>query len=205
MVTTIAVVDHGAGNLVSIAQGLERVEADVIVATEPGQMDGVDGVVLPGVGSTAAAMHRISEAGFIGPLTSMAVPLLGVCVGMQVLFDTSDEDGAACLGIMSGIVRELKNTPTLPHIGWNDVTMTDDPLFAGFDSSELFYFAHSYAPVPIDASITIGTSTHGETFVAAVRQGSVAGVQFHPERSGDAGIKLLSNFVRNCEEVQRAA
>lgn len=203
--TTIAVVDHGAGNLVSIAQGLERAGAQVVIATSPGQMDGADGVVLPGVGATAAAMERISAAGFVEPLKELSVPLLGVCVGMQVLFETSDEDGAACLGIIAGTVRKLQNTPTLPHMGWNDVALADDPLFDGFAASELFYFVHSYAPVPIDPSVTIGTSTHGDPFVAAVRQGSVAGVQFHPERSSRAGLQLLGNFLKSCEEARRAA
>lgn len=203
--TTIAVVDHGAGNLVSIAQGLERVGAQVVIATSPGEMEGADGVVLPGVGATAAAMDRIAAAGFVDPLKSLSVPLLGVCVGMQVLFDSSDEDDAECLGIISGTVRKLQNAPTLPHMGWNDVAVADDPLFEGFAASELFYFVHSYAPVPIDPSVTIGTSGHGEPFVAAVRQGSVAGVQFHPERSSVAGLKVLGNFLKNCAEARRAA
>ena len=203
--TTIAVVDHGAGNLVSIAQGLERVGARVVVATSPEQMRGTDGVVLPGVGATAAAMSRISAAGFVNPLKDLTVPLLGVCVGMQVLFEKSDEDDAECLGIIAGTVRQLQNTPTLPHMGWNDVDLADDLLFEGFGDSELFYFVHSYAPVPTDPSVTIGTSAHGDPFVAAVRQGSVAGVQFHPERSSEAGLKLLGNFLKNCEEARRAA
>lgn len=203
--TTIAVVDHGAGNLVSIAQGLQRTGTNVVVATTPEGLDGADGVVLPGVGATAAAMERITAAGFVDPLKSLSVPLLGVCVGMQVLFDSSTEDSAHCLGIISGTVEKLTNPPTLPHMGWNDVDLADDPLFTDFSASELFYFVHSFAPVPTDDGVTIGRSAHGDPFVAAVRQGSVAGVQFHPERSGDAGIKLLANFVRSCEEGRVAA
>lgn len=203
--TTIAVVDHGAGNLVSIAQGLERTGAKVTVAQDPSGMAGADGVVLPGVGAAAAAMERIAAAGFVEPLKSLTVPLLGVCVGMQVLFESSVEDGAQCLGIIAGGVEKLTNAPTLPHMGWNDVGLADDPLFVDFQTSELFYFVHSYAPVPDDDTVTIGRTTHGDPFVAAVRQGSVAGVQFHPERSGDTGIKLLANFVRSCEEARVAA
>ena len=115
-------IDHGAGNLVSIAQGLERSGADVIVAETPSELAGADGVVLPGVGSTGAAMRRLDEGGFVSPLRELDRPLLGICVGLQLFFETSEEDGASCLGLLGGRVEKLRSAPKLPHIGWNDLS-----------------------------------------------------------------------------------
>jgi imidazole glycerol phosphate synthase glutamine amidotransferase subunit len=204
-VTAIAVVDHGAGNLVSIAQGLRAGGADVTVVTEPGQLNGFAGLVLPGVGTTGAAMDRLKTAGFVGPLRQWEAPLLGICVGLQLFFDHSEEDGSPALAFEPGAVRRLADAPLLPHIGWNDVDLSPDPLFAGVPSGTPFYFVHSYAPVPDDRRVVIGETTYGSTFVAAVRSGNRVGVQFHPERSGAAGLQILSNFVANCAEQSRAA
>ncbi len=195
----IAVVDHGAGNLVSIGQGLAAAGADVTVATEPGGLDGAAGVVLPGVGATGAAMARLREAGLAEPLREWEGPLLGICVGLQLLFDGSDEDGGPCLGLVPGRVERLQNSPRLPHIGWNDVELLrPDPLFHGIASGTLFYFVHSYAPVPDDPAVTLGVTGYGSEFSAAVADGRRRGVQFHPERSGDAGLAVLANFVTMC-------
>ncbi len=197
--TAIAVIDHGAGNLVSIAQGLERAGARPVLATTPRELEGVDGIVLPGVGATGAVMEGIRRGGFVEALRHTPLPLLGICVGMQVLFETSEEDGADGLGLLSGRVRRLDAAPRLPHIGWNDVTVHQpDPLFAGLPVDPVFYFVHSYAPVPDVPDTVVATAGYGSTFVAAVRSGSVAGVQFHPERSADAGLALLANFVAAC-------
>lgn len=197
--TRIAVVDHGAGNLVSIAGALERVGASVILAERPGDLDEASGVVLPGVGSTGAAMRRLEEAGFVDPLRSMRVPLLGICVGMQLLFERSEEDGASCLALLPGEVRRLA-APKLPHIGWNEINLATpaDPVLAGLDG-ELFYFVHTYAPVPTDPGVIAAEANYGAPFAAAVRSGHIMGVQFHPERSGEAGLRVLSAFVHECE------
>jgi glutamine amidotransferase len=195
-VTRVAVVDHGAGNLISIARGLEKAGARVIVADAAAGLDGVDGVVLPGVGATAAVMEGIRTGGFEDRLRHLEVPLFGICVGMQVLFDMSDEDDARCLGLIPGVVRRLSNPPLLPHIGWNELTLVrPDPLFEGVSAQPIVYFVHSFAPVPADDSVVIANSTYDDPFVAAVRSGSVAGTQFHPERSGALGLRLLANFV----------
>jgi glutamine amidotransferase len=195
-VTRVAVVDHGAGNLVSIAQGLERAGATVTVAVSPEGLRSVDGVILPGVGAARAVMAGIESAGFVDPLRQLPVPLLGICVGMQVLFDGSDEDDVPCLGLIGGRVRQLEDAPRLPHIGWNPIDAAgDDPLFRRLGDQPEMYFVHSYAPVPDDPSVVIATATHGRRFVAAVRQGDVSGTQFHPERSGEAGLLVLANFV----------
>ena len=204
--TAIAVVDHGAGNLVSIARGLERAGADARVVTDPDDLTDVDGMVLPGVGSMAAVMDGIRSGGFVGPLTETAVPLLGICVGMQVLFDESEEDGARGLGLISGVVRRLEDAPRLPHIGWNDLELrVTDPLLTGIGDDPTVYFVHSFAPAPDDPDVLMASATYGRSFTAAVRRGSIAGVQFHPERSGRNGLRILSNFVRACREASRAA
>lgn len=194
----IAVVDHGAGNLVSIAQGLERAGAEVVIAETPEGLDRVDGVVLPGVGATASVMEGIRSAGFERPLTQLGVPLFGICVGMQVLFESSEEDGAACLGLIPGEVRRLRNAPRLPHIGWNELEIAADPLFDGLPPRPVVYFVHSYAPVPADDAVVIARSSYDDPFTAAVRLGSVSGTQFHPERSGGIGLRILANFVAEC-------
>ena len=190
----IAVVDHGAGNLVSISQALKRVGSQPLIAESPSELEDVDAIVLPGVGSTAAVMHGIRSAGFEAPLLASDLPILGICVGMQVLFEGSDEDGATCLGLIGGVVRPLRDTPRLPHIGWNSVLPTKpDPLV---DPGETFYFVHSFAPSPDDESTTLTTTEYGSRFTSMVRQGRLVGTQFHPERSGSAGLKLLGGFVR---------
>lgn len=204
--TSIAVVDHGAGNLVSIAQGLRRAGADVTVAESPRELDGADGIVLPGVGSTSAVMAGIERADFTASLVTATVPLLGICVGMQVLFDSSDEDGAACLGLLPGRVRRIPDAPRLPHIGWNDLrTVGQDPLFTDLPEDPTVYFVHSYAPVPADRQAVVATTQYGSEIVAAVRREHIAGVQFHPERSGRIGLAILARFVESCREGWRAA
>lgn len=204
--TRLAVIDHGAGNLVSIAQGLRRAGTEVTIVATPDQFTDMDGVVLPGVGTTGAAMERLRHAGLVEPLREYAGPLLGICVGLQLFFDSSEEeDDGECLRMIRGTVRRLADAPLLPHIGWNDVAVSDDPLFAGLGPSPAFYFVHSYAPVPDDDAVVIGRTEYGGPFAAAVRSGDRVGVQFHPERSGAAGLTVLANFVDMCREVSRAA
>lgn len=191
----IAVVDHGAGNLISIGRGLERAGADVRIAASPRDLEGAAGLVLPGVGATATVMEGIRAAGFETALQEWRRPLLGICVGMQVLFEESREDGARGLGLLGGTTERLADAPTLPHIGWNEIATRPDPLFDGIGPDPEVYFVHSYAPVPASEDVIIATATHGARFVAAVRQGDVTGTQFHPERSGPVGLAILGNFV----------
>lgn len=204
--TTIAVIDHGAGNLVSIARGLERSGADVTVVDDADSFCGANGVVLPGVGTTAAAMKRLSSAGLVEPLREWDGPLLGICVGLQLFFESSEEHGGtAGLGLLGGTVRKLEAAPLLPHIGWNDVATNGHPIFAGIPSDTPFYFVHSFAPVPSDPDVVAATTEYGRRFVAAAAAGRRIGVQFHPERSGSAGLKLLANFVTIAGAASRAA
>jgi len=201
-VTRLVVVDHGAGNLVSISQGLAASGTEVEISADPAMIAAADGVVLPGVGATATVMAGIEAAGLAASLRGLKVPLLGICVGMQVLFDHSEEDDSPCLGLIPGVVRRLEGTPRLPHIGWNDVDGSH-PLLTGTDHT--FYFVHSFAPVPDDPDVIIGLTDYEDVFVSAVSSGNYYGVQFHPERSGSAGLRMLANFVSLCAEVSFVA
>ena len=196
--TSVVVVDHGAGNLVSISQGLAVTGADVEISSDPGAIAMADGVILPGVGAAGTVMGGIVAAGLEDLLRRLQVPVLGICVGMQVMFDRSDEDGTACLGVIPGVVRRLEGTPRLPHIGWNDVDGSH-PLLAGTD--RCFYFVHSFAPVPSDPDVIVGLTDYDDVFVSAVARKNYYGVQFYPERSGPAGLRLLANFVSLCAQV----
>ncbi|GMQ98926.1 MAG: imidazole glycerol phosphate synthase subunit HisH [Acidimicrobiia bacterium] len=202
--TRIAVIDHGAGNLVSIVNALTAIGEDPRVVSSPDDMGAAEAVVLPGVGATAPAMRRLVETGLDDALRAWDGPLLGICVGFQLLFDDSDEDGQACLGVIPGTVREITGRP-LPHMGWNDVEHSGDPVFSGIPSGEPFYFVHSFAPVPKSDTATVATTRHGGSFVAAARDGNRVGVQFHPERSGVSGARLLANFVAIAKENRRVA
>lgn len=194
-----AVVDYGAGNLVSIDQALTRVGAEVVVAHDPAGLSGADALVVPGVGAAAPAMDRLRAAGLVEPIRDWIAagrPFLGICLGLQLLFDGSDEDGAVTLGVVAGRTTRLADAPTLPHIGWNQVERTrGHPVFDGIGPDADFYFVHSYAGAPRDDAAVLARTTHGRPFVSAIARDNVLGVQFHPERSGDDGLRLLANVV----------
>jgi imidazole glycerol-phosphate synthase subunit HisH len=197
----IAVVDYGAGNLVSIDQALTTVGADVRIAGDAAGFEGADAVIVPGVGAAAPAMDRLGRCGLIEPIRewiAAARPFLGICLGLQLLFEASDEDGATTLGLLGGRTRRLAHAPTLPHIGWNQVERTrEHPLFDGIDDGADFYFVHSYAGELEGAAegTELAGTTHGRRFTSAIERGPLLGVQFHPERSGPDGLRLLANFV----------
>jgi imidazole glycerol phosphate synthase glutamine amidotransferase subunit len=195
------VVDYGAGNLVSIDQALTAVGADVTIARDATGIDGSDALIVPGVGAASPAMERLRGAGLVDPILGWiraGRPFLGICLGLQLLFERSDEDDAATLGVLGGHTVRLEDAPTLPHIGWNQVERSrDHELFDGISAGADFYFVHSYAgrPTVADADAILATTQHGGRFVSAVGRGPLLGVQFHPERSGADGLRLLSNFV----------
>ena len=197
----IAVVDYGAGNLVSIDQALTTVGADVAVVRDAEALRGADAVIVPGVGAAAPAMARLDARGLTEPLRAWLAadrPFLGICLGLQLLFDGSDEDGATTFGVVPGRTVRLDDAPTLPHIGWNQVErIRPHALFDGIADGADFYFVHSYAgaPDPTVTGLVLATTDHGGAFTSAVARGSLLGVQFHPERSGRDGLRLLANFV----------
>ena len=199
----IAVVDYGAGNLVSIEQALTTVGADVVVARDGWGLRDTDAVVVPGVGAAGPAMARLASAGLVEPILDWIAadrPYLGICLGLQLLFESSDEDGAATLGVLPGRTSRLEDAPTLPHIGWNQVErVRDHPMFDGMANGADLYFVHSYAGMPVPGlgaeDVVVARTEHGRPFVSAVARGRLLGVQFHPERSGTDGLRLLANFV----------
>ncbi|MDQ3871100.1 MAG: imidazole glycerol phosphate synthase subunit HisH, partial [Chloroflexota bacterium] len=193
------VIDYGAGNLVSIGHALERVGASVSVARRPAELRRAEGLVVPGVGSSGPAMAALRARALVDPILAAVdrgVPYLGICLGLELLFERSEEDAAEGLGVIRGNVRRLSAAPRLPHIGWNQVERRrDHPLFGGIGDGAACYFVHSYAGVPDDPSVVLAETEHGGRFVSAVASGPTLGVQFHPERSGEDGLRLLANYV----------
>ncbi len=197
----VGIVDYGAGNLVSIEQAVVAAGGRATLVRRPADLRGIDALVVPGVGAARPAMVRLSRQGLVEPLRHWIEadrPYLGICLGLQLLFEASDEDGAETLGILPGRTVRLVGAPTLPHIGWNQVARTrPHPLFEGIPDGADFYFVHSYAGAPIGRAegAVLAWTTHGQPFVSAVARGRLLGVQFHPERSGSDGLRLLANFL----------
>ena len=193
----VAVIDAGGANFGSVCYALERLGATPRLVRDADGLRGMPRVLLPGVGAAAPAMALLHERGFVDSLQGLRVPLLGICLGMQLLFDASDEGDVPCLGLLRGRVRKLAGGPGLrvPHMGWNTLEpMHDSPLLDGIAADASAYFVHGYAaPVTDDC---IAACTHGERFAAVVARGNVAGAQFHPERSAATGARLLENFLR---------
>jgi glutamine amidotransferase len=192
----VAVVDAGGANFHSVRAAFERLGAEVRVSGDRGCLAEATHLVLPGVGAAAIAMKRLREARLDDYIGSAPQPLLGICLGMQILFDSSEEGGTACLGLLPGAVRRVRPSTgrRVPHMGWNRLrACSDDALAAGLDG-EYAYFVHSYA-APTDSGSTIADCEHGERFAALVSRGRLCGAQFHPERSGRAGALLLRNFL----------
>lgn len=196
---SIAVIDYGTGNLHSLTKALERSGAQVSVEQDLGSALTASAIVLPGVGSFGAAAAQLAPGAVaLRDAIRQGKPCLGICLGMQLLFDGSDEGAGEGLSALSGHIRRLEGR-RVPHMGWNDVSMIDDPLFAGIPQM-VAYYAHSYVAVPEDESEVIGWSQYGSSlFPAAVRRDFVWGVQFHPEKSGAAGLRVLSNFVAQAQ------
>jgi glutamine amidotransferase len=207
----LAVVDYGMGNRRSVEKALEHVGARARVSADPQLLRGAAGLVVPGVGAFPRAMERLRELGLdelLRERVQAGTPVLGICLGMQLAFDSSSElGGATGLGIIPGEVRPLQTGGRkLPHIGWTEVAFArpDSPLVADLPPRCAFYHVHSFAPVPMRAQDTLGTAEYGAPFVSAVQSGSFYGVQFHPEKSSAAGLRLLANFARICIEAQAA-
>lgn len=193
----VAIIDGGGANLASLQFALERLGARACVTADAREIAAAPGVVLPGVGSAPDAMRRLQRSGLAELLPALRQPVLGICLGMQLLFESSAEGPTRCLGILPGTAHRLQPVPgrPVPHMGWNRLAATrTDPLLEGIEPGEYFYFVHGYA-VP-KSDVTLAHVEYGEAVSAAVRRGNFWGTQFHPERSASAGARLLGNFLK---------
>jgi len=201
----IALVDYGAGNLRSVAKALERSDMEPIVTGDPAVVRDADGVLLPGVGAFRNAVNALEKAGLadaIRNVTDHGHPYLGICFGLQLLFDEGEEHGLTPgLGRLAGRVtrfpeKDLDGQPLIvPHIGWNEVRFEGDhPMIESLPASDVYYFVHSYRPEPSDSGIIVGRTDYGGTFASAVAKDNVFAVQFHPEKSQSAGKRLLDAY-----------
>ena len=192
----LAIIDSGGANIASLRYAIDRLGIESTITTDARVLREATHVILPGVGAAADCMERLRSANLVETIRSLRTPLLGVCVGMQLLFDSSEEGDVACLGVLPGRVRrfaEIDGLP-VPHMGWNQLEFAQpSPLLDDIASGDYVYFVHSYC-VPVSES-TVATTTYGERFAAVVQRGNVFGAQFHPERSAGAGALVLRNFL----------
>lgn len=199
----IAVVDYGAGNVQSVVNGLEFIDADAVLTTDPAVIDAAAGVIVPGVGAARDTMQSLTAAGLVPPVlraVSSGRPFLGICMGMQALMTYSDEHGGQpCLDVIPGVARRLATDLAVPHMGWNGVLPVGagvgHPLLDGLPPGADVYFAHSFACFPDSPGWVLAETDYGERFPCIVGRDNVLGVQFHPEKSGVYGLRLLENFL----------
>jgi len=199
----IAIIDYGVGNLFSVEKAFVKLGADVIVTSDAEEIAKADKIVLPGVGAFGDCMQNLIESGLIPTILDAVAtgkPFLGICVGLQILFDGSEESpGVAGLGIIKGMVKKIY-APALkiPHMGWNSLEFTAaSPLFQALPKSPYVYFVHSYYAVPEDPSVILAVTEYGQQVTAAVAQKNIQATQFHPEKSGDIGLLILKNFIKS--------
>lgn len=198
--SSVAVIDYGVGNLRSLEKAFAATGARVTVSSDAGFLREASALVLPGVGAFAACMEELGKRGFdqlVLDQVGRGVPLLGVCVGMQLLFEESEEFGRTSgLQLLHGRVRRFRGDLPVPHVGWNEVRQTQaHPLLQGVANDAFFYFVHSYYCSADESQVVVGTTDYIETYASVVAKGNITGVQFHPEKSQLAGLTLLSNFA----------
>jgi imidazole glycerol-phosphate synthase subunit HisH len=202
--TRIAILDYGMGNLRSVEKALERAGAEAEITSDRARAEAADGVILPGVGAFPRAMQRVREIGLdelVAGRLEAGVPVLGICLGLQLLFESSVEnEGGSGLALLDGVVAPLEaNGYKVPHIGWSPVRWEHDSrLTKGLGEETPFYFVHSFAPQPVTEGDVLGTAAYGARFTCAVERPPIYGVQFHPEKSSSAGLGLLRNFISIC-------
>ena len=211
----LVVIDYESGNLRSVARALQTHGVSPVVTGDPAELEDADALVLPGVGSGPAAMAALNQRGLIGPIKSFAAsgkPFFGVCLGLQLLLEHTEEGDAPCLGIVEGRVRKLPEAAKdqrgvdlkVPHMGWNSVNANfQHPALAGVPQGSYFYFVHSYYADPTDGSSVLGATDYGLTFCSIYARGNLMATQFHPEKSGPAGLRIYRNFVAIAEKSAR--
>ncbi|MCW1926423.1 imidazole glycerol phosphate synthase subunit HisH [Luteolibacter arcticus] len=198
----VGIIDYGAGNLRSVANAVQALDIEPILVSSAEEMEGLTHLILPGVGSFGDCMAELEKRGLIGPIRDWVAsnrPYFGICLGYQILFEESVEaPGVPGLGVFRGkVVRFTEDGRKIPHMGWNaaEPVSLADPMWEGLGGQPYFYFVHSYFPVPEDENIIAMTTEYGETFASAIRSRAVVATQFHPEKSQQAGLKLLGNFL----------
>jgi len=201
----IVVIDYGAGNLRSVVRAVAHAGHDAVVTSDPREVDGADAVILPGVGAAADTMRNLRATGMVEPVRDFIAsgrPFFGVCMGQQALLSVSEEGGEhECLGLIPGRVRKLPPGQKVPHMGWNEVWQTGEhPVFEGIPDGSFFYFVHSYYPAPDDAAVVIGETEYGVRFASVLARDNVVATQFHPEKSGEMGLRMYANFLRFASE-----
>ena len=193
----IAIVDYDTGNLKSVCNALDRIGAQYCLTDDPGLIASADRVLLPGVGEASSAMEKLRQRGLCDVIRNLKVPVLGICIGMQLMCRHSEEGEAECLGIFDSDVRKFDADPhagiKVPHMGWNSLTDMGSGLFDGLSEGDFVYFVHSFAADVCDD--TVAVSENGRRFSAALNKGNFYGVQFHPEKSGEVGERILRNFM----------
>ena len=196
----IAIVNYNAGNLRSVQKALERFGSDTFITDDPGEILNAEALVFPGQGANDASMQNLNSKGLIDPIKDFIAsdkPFLGICLGLQLLFEGSDEGTEPGLRVLDGWVRRLPIGQKVPHMGWNRVNLVDThPVFAGIDNDSYFYFVHSYYADPEDLGFVIGTTHYGIRFCSVAAWANAIAVQFHPEKSGEVGLKVYKNFVK---------
>ena len=197
---SVAIIDYGVGNLRSVEKAFAATGCEAVVSGEEAVLRAAERLVLPGVGAFGACMRALSERGFdrlVRERVGEGTPLLGVCVGMQLLFEESDEFGATPgLGLLKGRVRRFSDELVVPHVGWNRINqIRKNPLLNGLANWSFFYFVHSYYCEPLEESVVAGETEYGVRYASVVAQANICGVQFHPEKSQSAGLHLLRNFA----------
>ena len=194
----IGIIDYGAGNIRSVGNALDRLDQRFFVSRDITELQRADKLILPGVGEARSAMESLGEIGLLRWLTTVTVPFLGICIGMQILFEHSEERDTACLGIVPGRITRFDDSKVkVPHMGWNRVAVsTPSPLFSNIRDNDFFYFVHSFVISPDRQENILAETCYGENrFCSVVMKDNVCGCQFHPEKSGKAGLSLLRCFL----------
>lgn len=200
----IAIIDYGLGNLGSVKNAFDKLGVSSVVTSSSDAIQQAKGIIFPGVGSAQAGMKNLKEMGLDKAIISAiksGKPLLGICLGMQLLFSYSEEGNTNCLNLITGNVKKFSSPSKIPQIGWNQVVMKPEawnmkPLFKRIKNNSFFYFVNSYYCDPVDTTIVTGETEYGYTFCSVLEKKNIFGVQFHPEKSGENGLQLLKNFVQ---------
>ena len=201
----IAVIDYGAGNIRNVVNAIHKLGYQVTLTSDPDDLFSADTVILPGVGAAGDTVSSLKRLNLVEPVRRIIAedkPFMGICIGLQILFTETEEDmGQKCLDVFPGKVKKFPEGRKIPHMGWNQVNQKiTHPVFEGVPDNSNFYFVHSYYVNPEDKSLVAGTTDYGLEFCSIIAKGNLIGTQFHPEKSGDTGLKILDNFLRNAGE-----